>query len=292
MSEIPPSETMVLSEVKILLKAPNKNIRDTNSGNLYKVTLYVVIKRHSSSSFPLLLEVNSKAMTVTKAQDPRWITFDISSILPGIGNINKKIIKFVLRVIPINGGAPIDPSMVGFQGSQARGTEKALLVLFTDDINDEIKTTTRKKRNLPAYPDVDDSELDKRKYNTDRSTRKKDKKKKRKKRKYRSRRKGCRKKDMTVDFEQLGWGNWLLSPPRYNAFYCHGHCKTPLDKYTRPTNHAIIQSMVHSMDSNFVPPACCVPTEFDVLPVLSLDGNDRVVYKLKKGLIAIHCGCR
>ena len=291
MSEIPPSETLVLSEVKILLKAANKNIRDTNNLNLYKVTLYMVVSRHSSSSYPLLLEINSKTIAITKAQDPRWITFDISSVLPGFGNINKKNIKFVLRVISVNGGTPIDPSMVGFQGSQARGTEKALLVLFTDDKNDEIKTTTRKKRNLPAYSDVDDFELDTRKQHNIEKRRKKEKRK-RKKRKYRNRRKGCRKKNMTVDFEQLGWGNWLLSPPRYNAFYCHGHCKTPLDKYTRPTNHAIIQSMVHSMDNNFVPPACCVPTEFDVLPVLSLDGNDRVVYKLKKGLIAIHCGCR
>lgn len=290
MSEIPPSETLVLSEVKILLKAANKNIRDTNNVN-FKVTLYVVLSRHSTSSYPVLLKISSKTIAITKAQDPRWITFDISSFLPGIENINKKFIKFVLRVISINGGTPIDPSMVGFQGSQAIGTEKALLVLFTDDKNDEIKTTTRKKRNLPAYSDVDDFEKDPRKENNKEKKRKREKRKK-KKRKYRNRRKGCRKKNMTVDFEQLGWGNWLISPPRYDAFYCHGHCKTPLDKYTRPTNHAIIQSMVHSMDRNIIPPACCVPTEFDVLPVLSLDGSDRVVYKLKKGLIAIHCGCR
>lgn len=51
----------------------------------------------------------------------------------------------------------------------------------------------------------------------------------------------CRKVDMWVDFEHIGWDEWIVHPKRYNAFRCEGECPTPLDDSFSPTNHAYMQ---------------------------------------------------
>lgn len=51
----------------------------------------------------------------------------------------------------------------------------------------------------------------------------------------------CRKVDMWVDFDQIGWSDWIVYPKRYNAYRCEGNCPTPVDDSFTPTNHAYMQ---------------------------------------------------
>lgn len=51
----------------------------------------------------------------------------------------------------------------------------------------------------------------------------------------------CRKVDMWVDFDQIGWDEWIVHPKRYNAYRCEGQCPSPLDESFHPTNHAYMQ---------------------------------------------------
>lgn len=55
----------------------------------------------------------------------------------------------------------------------------------------------------------------------------------------------CRRVDMWVDFEQIGWDEWIIHPKRYNAYRCEGQCPTPLDETFSPTNHAYMQVRRH-----------------------------------------------
>lgn len=51
----------------------------------------------------------------------------------------------------------------------------------------------------------------------------------------------CRRVDMWVDFDHIGWDEWIVHPKRYNAYRCEGECPTPLDESFHPTNHAYMQ---------------------------------------------------
>lgn len=51
----------------------------------------------------------------------------------------------------------------------------------------------------------------------------------------------CRRVDMHVDFNQIGWGSWIVFPKKYNAYRCEGACPNLLGQDFHPTNHAYMQ---------------------------------------------------
>lgn len=51
----------------------------------------------------------------------------------------------------------------------------------------------------------------------------------------------CRKVDLEVDFNQIGWASWIVFPKKYNAYRCEGSCTGPLGEDLNPTNHAFMQ---------------------------------------------------
>ncbi|GFS63693.1 bone morphogenetic protein 3 [Nephila pilipes] len=47
----------------------------------------------------------------------------------------------------------------------------------------------------------------------------------------------CQKKSLVVDFEKLGWGDWIMSPKSFNAYYCSGACSFPAIKVSAEPNN-------------------------------------------------------
>ncbi|XP_069765542.1 bone morphogenetic protein 2-like [Narcine bancroftii] len=111
------------------------------------------------------------------------------------------------------------------------------------------------------------------------------------KRKVKRGRSRCRRRPLFVDFQSVGWTEWIIAPRGYHAFYCQGECRFPLADHMNSSSHAIVQTLVNSVNAN-VPRACCVPTELSPIAMLYLDEDERVVLKTYQEMVVEGCGCR
>lgn len=102
----------------------------------------------------------------------------------------------------------------------------------------------------------------------------------------------CRRHSLYVDFSDVGWNDWIVAPPGYQAYYCSGECPFPLSDHLNSTNHAIVQTLVNSVNPSAVPKACCIPTELSPISMLYVDEYDKVVLKNYQDMVVEGCGCR
>ena len=102
----------------------------------------------------------------------------------------------------------------------------------------------------------------------------------------------CKRHQLYVDFQDVGWNDWIVAPPGYHAYFCHGECPFPMADHLNSTNHAIVQTLVNSVNPSAVPRACCVPTDLSPISMLYLDEYDKVVLKNYKDMVVEGCGCR
>ncbi|XP_015249234.1 PREDICTED: bone morphogenetic protein 2-like isoform X1 [Cyprinodon variegatus] len=100
----------------------------------------------------------------------------------------------------------------------------------------------------------------------------------------------CRRHPLYVDFSDVGWHKWIIAPSGYDAFFCLGECRYPLADHMNASSHAVVQTMVNSVNGA-VPRACCVPTSLSPIALLYLDNADRVVLKNYQDMVVESCGC-
>ncbi|XP_063040754.1 bone morphogenetic protein 2 [Engraulis encrasicolus] len=101
----------------------------------------------------------------------------------------------------------------------------------------------------------------------------------------------CKRHMLYVDFSDVGWNDWIVAPPGYHAFFCQGECPFPLADHLNSTNHAIVQTLVNSVNTN-IPRACCVPTDLSPISLLYLDEYEKVILKNYQDMVVEGCGCR
>lgn len=102
----------------------------------------------------------------------------------------------------------------------------------------------------------------------------------------------CRARRLYIDFKDVGWQDWIIAPQGYMANYCHGECPFPLSESLNGTNHAILQTLVHSLDPQGTPQPCCVPVRLSPISMLYYDNNDNVVLRHYQDMVVDECGCR
>lgn len=101
----------------------------------------------------------------------------------------------------------------------------------------------------------------------------------------------CRRHELYVSFQDLGWLDWVIAPQGYSAYYCEGECSFPLDSCMNATNHAILQSLVHLLKPDAVPKACCAPTKLSATSVLYYDSSNNVILRKHRNMVVRACGC-
>nr|XP_061794616.1 growth/differentiation factor 10-like [Nerophis lumbriciformis] len=103
----------------------------------------------------------------------------------------------------------------------------------------------------------------------------------------------CSRKNLRVDFADIGWSEWVIAPKAFNAYYCSGTCGFPMSKVTRPSNHATIQSIVRAVGIiSGVPEPCCVPERMSPLAVLYREESKDLVLKIYPNMSVQSCSCR
>ncbi|XP_071336818.1 growth/differentiation factor 10 [Trachinotus anak] len=104
---------------------------------------------------------------------------------------------------------------------------------------------------------------------------------------------GCSRRNLRVDFADIGWSEWVIAPKAFEAYYCAGTCGFPMPKVTRPSNHATIQSIVRAVGIiPGVPEPCCVPEKMSPLAVLYQDESRNPVLKVYPNMSVQSCSCR
>ncbi|XP_051990223.1 anti-dorsalizing morphogenic protein [Xyrauchen texanus] len=102
----------------------------------------------------------------------------------------------------------------------------------------------------------------------------------------------CQRQPLYVDFEEIGWSGWIVSPRGYNAYHCKGSCPFPLGQNMRPTNHATVQSIINALKlTKGIEMPCCVPDKLFSINLLYFDDDENVVLKQYDDMVAGSCGC-
>ncbi|NWI57861.1 DERR protein, partial [Calyptomena viridis] len=102
----------------------------------------------------------------------------------------------------------------------------------------------------------------------------------------------CKPRRLYISFSDVGWENWIIAPQGYLANYCGGECPFPLTAELNSTNHAVLQTMVHSLDPQGTPQPCCVPVRLSPISILYYDNSDNVVLRHYEDMVVDECGCR
>ncbi|NXH23933.1 NODAL protein, partial [Myiagra hebetior] len=98
----------------------------------------------------------------------------------------------------------------------------------------------------------------------------------------------CRRVDMVVDFEQTGWGSWIVYPKKYNAYRCEGlPCPQQEDVLPFP---CLPQSLLQLYKPNQVPCPACSPVKMSPLSMLYYEKGE-IVVRHHEDMIIEECGC-
>ena len=102
----------------------------------------------------------------------------------------------------------------------------------------------------------------------------------------------CQRSEFFINFADLGWTNWILSPGGYEAGRCMGHCNSPLCQQTEPTNYARIMSVLREVGHRDAVGPHCVPGSLKPLPLLLHDHKGNILLKLYQDMVVQDCSCK
>lgn len=303
LSSLSKGDALVEAELRILRK-PALDLPTvlTTGGNLYNIRLY-------SCSAEGALEtklLDSKTVEVLDGGLPRWEVFDVwSSIKACLRNRAEPLQAcFHLLVSSELTNQAADPLLLGLGRHARPQQQKALLVVFShadtkDSLFKEVMEKMKKEgggfrhpRSFKPFP----KPAKKHRRHSQRALFKRSFGGKGRGAaaggKSGRRRARCSRKSLHVNFKDLGWDDWIIAPLDYEAHHCDGLCDFPLRSHLEPTNHAVIQTLMNSMDPGISPPSCCVPSKLSPISILYIDSSNNVVYKEYEDMVVESCGCR
>ncbi|KAG7501276.1 growth/differentiation factor 6 [Solea senegalensis] len=237
--------------------------------------------------------LHSKTLDLQDSHRPRWEVLDVWEIFKEQNQHLRRGEPFCLelRAMLDNPERELDLHLLGLHRQGRPQQKKAILVVFTRSKKRQTLFSERRegrvllgfqKKSKERGPGV---KVGRRRRTAASRTRHG----KRHGKKSKSR---CSKKPLHVNFRDLGWDDWIIAPLDYEAYHCEGVCDFPLRSHLEPTNHAIIQTLMNSMNPSNMPPSCCAPSKLSPISILYIDSGNNVVYKQYEDMVVESCGCR
>uniref|UniRef100_A0A7M4FED9 Bone morphogenetic protein 8A-like n=1 Tax=Crocodylus porosus TaxID=8502 RepID=A0A7M4FED9_CROPO len=271
LTQIPAGESVTAAEFRIykmrsITRHANKTLH---------ISIYEIVKEHSNRDSDLfLLDLQD-----LRAGAEGWLVFDVTAA-SNHWLVDRKYNLGLRLYVETDDGQSVDPSLAGLLGCRGPRSKQPFMVTFfratqnptrvTRAVKQLRKRQPKKTNDLPhpnrlpgIFDDIHVTEG----------------------------RQVCRRHELYVSFQDLGWLDWVIAPQGYSAYYCEGECAFPLDSCMNATNHAILQSLVHLMKPEAVPKACCAPTKLSATSVLYYDSNNNVILKKHRNMVVKSCGC-
>ncbi|XP_077193436.1 bone morphogenetic protein 8A-like [Paroedura picta] len=271
LTQIPTGESVTAAEFRIYkMQGMTRHINQT-----LHISIYEIVQDHPNRESELLLLDLQDFLAETEG----WLSFDVAAA----GNhwlLNHKYNLALRLYVETDDGQSVDPGLAGLLGRHGPRSKQPFVVTFFRASQSQARLPRavrqpRKKQHkktsrfphtnrLPeSFDGFHPSEGEH----------------------------VCRRHELRVNFQELGWLNWVIAPRSYSAFYCQGDCAFPLGSCMNATNHAILQSLVHLMKPDTVPKACCAPTKLSAMTLLHYDKNNNVILKKRRNMIVDTCGC-
>ncbi|XP_053311701.1 inhibin beta C chain-like [Spea bombifrons] len=103
----------------------------------------------------------------------------------------------------------------------------------------------------------------------------------------------CCRKNFYIDFKEIGWSDWIISPEGYHMNLCEGKCPIHLARVPgiAASSHTAIFSLIKANNMYASLSSCCVPTKRRPLSVLYFDKYNVIVKTDIPDMIVESCGC-
>uniref|UniRef100_A0A665TVB7 Growth differentiation factor 5 n=1 Tax=Echeneis naucrates TaxID=173247 RepID=A0A665TVB7_ECHNA len=215
----------------------------------------------------------------------KWEVFDVWKVFKGLKQQHSQQLCFELEALEHRGGRPTDLRALGFARPGRTNKEKAFFLAFGKSKKRDLFYNEIKARSGNDNKTVYEYLFTQRRMRRAPPARGS-------KKPLQQPQPRCNRKHLHVNFKEMGWDDWIIAPLEYNAYHCDGACDFPIRSHLEPTNHAIIQTLINSMDPESAPPTCCVPTRLTPISILYIDSSNNVVYKQYEDMVVEACGCR
>ncbi|XP_075055485.1 inhibin beta B chain-like isoform X2 [Mixophyes fleayi] len=103
----------------------------------------------------------------------------------------------------------------------------------------------------------------------------------------------CCLKKFYIDFKDIGWNDWIISPKGYYMNLCEGRCPVHLARAPgiAASSHTAIFSLIKANNVYSNLSLCCIPTKRRPLSFLYFDIHNTIVKADVPDMIVESCGC-
>ncbi|KAM7352210.1 activin beta chain dawdle isoform 1-T2 [Cochliomyia hominivorax] len=105
----------------------------------------------------------------------------------------------------------------------------------------------------------------------------------------------CREK-LYISFDEIGWGDWIIQPRGYDAYFCRGTCGMVASiSESLSAHNTVLQKLLNKpgrrrKNLELVP--CCTAKQYSSLQLVFMDTNNTATQKTFPNMVVESCGCR